>query len=469
MLETALQSERRKGAAPWRPEDFIDLPDLGRRFRSGLTSCEEVTAAYLSRIDALDVRLGAFTHVARESAMETARAADRMLAAGTDLGPLMGVPVAIKDLYSVTGMPTTAGSNVDVHDLVAPEGPFIGMLKRAGCVILGKTRTTEFAAGSINLIHRSPWNPWDARTQRMTGGSSSGSAVALAADLCAFSVGSDTGGSVRQPAALCGLFGYKSTFGTWPLDGIFPLAPTLDSIGFFTKSAADGALVLRTLTGNPDLRPAYLRGLRLGKPANRFFDGLQPEVAERMDHAMDSLRQAGAEIVPIEIPEVAGSDETFGRLVPAELLAFLGRERFAANVDAFDPVVRARVSPALELRATEYIDLLRRHQAAVAAARARVAGIDAWISPTSPVLPIPVNDCKTVEAVVAWNRGSLRNTQPVNYLGQCAVSMPIHGDAKLPVGFQLACAPGMDSKLMSMAIAVEDALGRGRRPDASEW
>ena len=210
------------------PPDPLDdggIACFADEFRTRRTSSESVTAAYLARIEALDARLGAYEHVARDRALAQARALDALLAAGTDLGPLMGVPVAIKDLIAVTGMPTTAGSNVDVEDLIGSEGPFVSTLKRAGCVILGKTKTVEFAMGGsgVNLVRGTPWNPWDATTHRIPGGSSSGSAVAAAAGLCAFAIGSDTGGSVRIPA-FSGTFALKTTKGLWPTENVSSLA-----------------------------------------------------------------------------------------------------------------------------------------------------------------------------------------------------------------------------------------------------
>ena len=206
------------------PPDPIEsggIAGYSRRLRSGEITAEAATAAYLARIGALDARLGAYEYVAAEATMATARALDALLAAGTDLGPLMGVPVAIKDIIAVDGMPTHAGSNLDIADLIGPEGSFVGSLRRAGCVILGKTRTVEFALGAtgISTSRGTPWNPWDASVRRITGGSSSGSGVATAAGLCAFSIGSDTGGSVRLPATFCGIFGLKTTVGLWPTDG----------------------------------------------------------------------------------------------------------------------------------------------------------------------------------------------------------------------------------------------------------
>ncbi len=186
------------------------LGTFARRFRAGEITSEEATRAYLTRIEALDPRLNAMEHVAAELSLETARAMDKLNAANTDLGPLMGVPITVKDLLTVQGMPLTAGSNIDISDLADPqEGPFIKALKRSGCVILGKTKMVEFSLGitGVSAARGTPRNPWDMETQRLPGGSSSGAAVAAAAGLCAFAVGSDTGGSVRLPAALCGLFG----------------------------------------------------------------------------------------------------------------------------------------------------------------------------------------------------------------------------------------------------------------------
>ena len=225
------------------PFDGISLESFATAFRAGRLRSRDVTQAILARIDALEPRLAAYSYIDHEGALTRASAVDAMQAAGIDLGPLMGVPIALKDLYSVRGMPTNAGSRVDVSDLVPPQGPFVTALERAGCVILGKTVTTEFAMGGINLTHRLPWNPCDPETARMTGGSSHGSAVAMAAGMAAITFGSDTGGSVRWPAALCGVVGYKTSPGHWPVEGVFPLSKSMDSLGVFTRSAADAAFV----------------------------------------------------------------------------------------------------------------------------------------------------------------------------------------------------------------------------------
>lgn len=456
-------------ALPADPLEGIGLREFGRRLRAGETTAESATRAYLARIARLDSRLQAFVHVAAQRAIEQARAIDRLLASGTDLGPLMGVPVAVKDLLAVEGMPrATCGSRVDISDLVEGEGDFVRRLKRAGCILLGKTRMTEFAFGLVNLSHPTPWNPWDAQVHRMPGGSSNGSAVALAAGLCAFSIGSDTGGSVRQPAALCGLFGYKSSYGMWPTDGTFPLSTTFDSIGIFTHSAADATLVFEVI--GPGTKPAArgARGLRLGVPVDHFFDGVSPEVASRTQESLDALARAGVEMVPIAVPEAAEIDPVFGPIVPVELLATLGPERFVAARDTLDPIVWNRAHPMLDFPASEYARLIRRHRELCAIARERMRGLHGWIAPTTLDVAAAVDDHRTPEAAAKWIRRGTHNTRPANLFCQCAVSIPL-AVSTLPIGLHLACDGGDDASLLSIAGALEDVLGRAGRADMSRF
>ena len=283
------------------------IADFATRLRQGKVSVTEVVGAYLSRIDMLEPKLNCFEHVAASKALGQARALDALLAAGTDLGPLMGVPVVFKDLIAVAGMPTTAGSNLPVPDLIGEEGTFVRRLKRAGCVMLGKVKTVELARGAsgINTSRGTPRNPWDAEQLRAPGGSSSGSGVAMAAGLTGLAIGTDTGGSVRNPAAFCGVFGLKTTHGLWPRDGMCDTAPSLDTIGLLTRSAADAAAVFAGIEGIVPPRARRLHGLCLGRPIGHFFDNLDAEVAARMEEVLDILARAGAEIVPVDFPEVA--------------------------------------------------------------------------------------------------------------------------------------------------------------------
>ena len=455
---------------PDHPFARLSLADYGARLRRREISAEAVTAVLLERIERLNPRLNAFHYVARDEALAAARAIDLQLAAGVDPGPLAGVPVAVKDLYSVTGMPTNAGSNLDVSEVTPPEGSFVRALKLSGCVILGKTRTSEFALGGINFIHPVPWNPCDARTHRMPGGSSHGSAVALAAGLCAFAVGTDTGGSVRLPAALCGVVGHKFSSRAFALDGIFPLSPTLDSVGTFTTSAADAALVHSALTGIAGLPAPPVKGLRLGKPLRLFYDELDAEVSQRIDIALDALARAGAQIVPVDVPEVGEFDSVFGGIVPGELVEILGRERIEKGRELFDAIAQSRIIAALNYPPSRLAEACMRQVELRDRVRAKMAGIDGWLVPTTPLVPGPLKDRSTLMPALEWNKRALRNTRPGNVFEQCGISLPLPArDGGLPVGLQLVRSALEDAKLLALAATIESVVGRAQLPDVTAF
>jgi aspartyl-tRNA(Asn)/glutamyl-tRNA(Gln) amidotransferase subunit A len=444
------------------------IAGYGRRLRAGTTTAEAATAAYLERIAALDPKLGAYQHVAAEPALANARALDQLLAAGTDLGPLMGVPVAIKDIFAVGGMPVTAGSRLEVADLIGPEGSFVQALRRAGCVILGKVKTVEFALGAVGIStpQGTPWNPWDAATQRIPGGSSSGPAVAVAASLCAFAIGSDTGGSVRLPACFCGTFGHKTSVGLWPTDGVFPLSAGLDTIGPLTASAADAALIFAALTGAPPPRPAPAASLRLGRPRRYFFDHLDDAVAERTGWALARLAEAGATLEPLDLPEAPEREGYFPVVLPAELIATLGRERFAQGRAAMDPVVGARGDRGLEVRAADHLRLERRRRQLCRSAAERLAGFAGIVAPTAAILPPPVAEFADPAAGLKLALAITQNSQPGNLLDLCGTSTPIQGaDAPLPIGLQILCPPHHDARALAIALTLEELFGRPPKPD----
>ena len=448
------------------------IAKFGERLRKGEISAESATSAYLSRIEALDFKLGAFQHVAAEQALATARAMDALLASGTDLGPLMGVPVALKDLFAVEGMPATAGSKVDVSDLIGSEGSFVRALRQAGCVILGKTKTVEFAFGvtGISAPRGTPCNPWGSDVHRLPGGSSSGSAVAVAVGLCAFAIGSDTGGSVRIPAALNGIFGLKTTSGLWPTDGVFPLGRDLDTIGPITKSAADAAVVFGVLTDTPAPQPAPLGGLRLGKPESYFFRNLDPEVEKCTVAAMAALQEEGVEIVPIEVPEAPEREGYFPVALGACLIAVLGRDRFIEHRDKMDPTVASRGDKGLEVLAADFVRLERRREECREIAKTRMEGLDGWISPTATILAPSMADFDDLDFAMRMTLGMTQNTQPANHMGQCATTTPIHGlGASLPVGLQVICAAGQDAMAVSIGRAFENLFGPAPQPDLESF
>jgi aspartyl-tRNA(Asn)/glutamyl-tRNA(Gln) amidotransferase subunit A len=451
------------------PLEGIGIAGFARALRAGRTSAEATADAYLRRIEALDDRLGAFETVAADTALGAARAMDRLLGCGTDLGPLMGVPVAVKDIIAVNGLPARAGSYVDVSEIIGPEGGFVRMLKRAGCVILGKTKTVEFAMGGTGIGHSrgTPWNPCDARIHRIPGGSSSGSGVATAAALCGFAIGSDTGGSVRTPAAHCGVLGLKTTKGLWPTDGVFPLSRTFDTLGLLTRSAADAAVAFAALQDEAEPQPAMVRGLRLGRPANHFFDHVDAEVTACVSRAMDAIARAGADIVEIEIAEAARVWPELHAFIATELVAELGgRHGFEAKRRAMDPDVAARTAPGCDLPADAYVRLRERHHVLRRIADTRMAGLDAWITPTVPYTPRPIADFDDAALADQLVPVTSANTRIGNFFGLCAVSIPVHHlGSRLPVGLQILCAGGADAGVLAIARALEAVIGTPPGPD----
>lgn len=446
------------------PENPLEtgLDDFARRLRCGETSATAVTQAYLDRIAALNSKFDAYIYVDADQALKTASALDGLLAAGVDLGPLMGVPVAIKDLFAVNGMPVTAGSKLDLTDCIGCEGQFVRSLRHAGCVILGKTRTVEFAAGAQNLIHRTPWNPCDMSIPRTPGGSSHGSAVAVAAGLCGFAIGSDTGGSVRQPAAFCGIVGLKTSHGIWPTDGIFPLCPSLDTIGLLAASIADVSMVYNALVDDINDKTASvgkLAGVRLGVPEPECMDTMEASVADRFKLSLKCLEAAGVELVPVKWPteqEQQDIKAIFAGMVPAELLATLGKERFQHQRHDIDPVALRRLDGAVDLAATDYIRLQRMHKRLAKLAYGRMKGLDGIIGPTTPLTPQPLQDViKSVSAASDFVAHSLSYTRAANVYDMCAITIPIPGDSSsLPVGLQITCASREESNLLSLASSV---------------
>lgn len=436
------------------------LAALDADLREARTSSEALTREALDRIAAWEPRLRAFTFVDPERALAAARAADSRRRAGAAGNPLCGMPFAIKDLFTVDGMPTNAGSRLPIQDLVPAQGPLVAALLEAGCVPVGKTRTTEFAMGGFNLSDPPPWNPCDLETPRMTGGSSHGSAVAMAAGLAAFALGSDTGGSVRWPAALCGVAGYKASTPHWSCEGVFPMSPDLDAPGVFARSVEDAAFVEAALASRKLGAVPAIDSLRIAVPTEHFFQDLEPPVAACFEAALRRLREAGAPIVERPVPEAGWIDDVFSRLVPTDVLRFLGRERVTRHRELLDPVAAARLEAGFAVTPEDYEAMQALRRRAEQAMAERSAGIDAWIMPTVSVLPHPTSGYRNVADVAAWNRRCTWNTRPGNLFGQCGVSLPIqHLGADLPVGLMLMASRGHDARLLDVARSVEGLLG----------
>ena len=446
------------GIAPW-----------AAAVRRGETSFRRTLDVCLARIEAA-ASLNAFECVDAARDRAAADACDALLVNGTDLGPLMGVPFGVKDIMAVTGLPTTNGSNADTEALAGEEGTLVRTLRRAGGIVIGKTRTVEFALGStgVNKARGTPWNPLDRDVHRIPGGSSSGSAVAVSAGLVGFALGTDTGGSVRIPACFTGIVGHKTSIGLWPTDGIFPLSPTLDSPGPLCRSVGDAALLHSVVTGEKvPAAPSGLAGLRFGVPRSLFLDDLDREVSADFETACSRLIEAGAERVDIDMPEAHERAVLFPAIVAPELLATLGVERFRAIRCGMDPVTAKRAAAGLEIDAVEHARAQARRRELVRLSEKRFEGLDLWLTPTCPFLPMSVASLADGE-VHARSLLASRNTQPGNLFSQCGVSLPI-GVGPLPSGLQLLAPRGKDARLLSLAEAVARALGEkaGRDVDGN--
>jgi len=423
------------------------------RFRDTLEQCVAriEDAPHLDAFECLDI----------ERARTAADACDALLAAGTDLGALMGVPFGVKDIMAVEGLPTTNGSLADTAALSGTEGTLVRRLRRAGAIVIGKTRTVEFALGStgVNAARGTPWNPLDRTTHRIPGGSSSGSAVAVAAGLAGFALGTDTGGSVRIPACFTGITGFKSSVGRWPGDGMFPLSPTLDSPGALCRTVADAILLHGIVTGErvPTSRRS-VSGLRFGVPRSLFLDELDERVAADFDDACSRLVQAGAVRIDIDMPEVQERETIFPAIVAPQLLATLGIERFESIRRAMDPVTCARAAAGLQVSAVQHAQAQARRRELIRMGDALFddLDLDLWLTPTCPFLPMALSELDD-PVVHARALLSSRNTQPGNLLAQCGVSLPI-GDTRRPSGLQLLAPHGADARVLTLAGSVADAL-----------
>lgn len=444
-----------QASVPGDPLSGSGIREFGLQFRAGKLSAEQAAGIYLDRIAALDPTIQAFHSVDREAALAAARQIDALYRSGTDLGPLMGVPVAVKEIFRVDGFAYGAGTAMDLSDITPVEGPFISNLRKAGCVILGTTHTTEFAAATINVDKPMPWNPADESVKRVCGGSSHGSAAALRAGLCAFSVGSDTGGSVRLPAAMCGVVGYKSTAGLWPTDGVFALSPTLDSVGVFTRSAADAELVFSTLEALKPAGSVEPSALRLGRPGRYVFEQLDEPVRQAVEAAIVRLKDAGVRIVDVDTPDIAAAMPDFVTLLFGEFVAVMGEDRLRANRHSIDRVPWGRFETAFAISPRDLLAAQHAQRKAVRLAKAMMANVDALIYPSAPFVACPAEETRTLEASNAWNVRSGRLTRPGNYFGQCGISIPVQDRGQLPIGLQLIGKPHDDAHLLAVARCVE--------------
>ena len=482
---------------------FESAASLARRVRAREVSAREVTVAHLERIEAVDGRLGAFLHVAGDSALARADAIDAELAGGGDPGPLAGVPVALKDLFVTRGMPTTAASRI-LDGWVPPyDGDAVERLHAAGAVIVGKLNMDEFAMGSSNESSsaRPCRNPWD--PERVPGGSSGGSAAAVAAGVCAATLGTDPGGSIRQPAALCGVVGLKPTYGRVSRYGVIAFASSLDQVGPLARTVEDAALLLEVLAGfDPrdstsieqppprytDALAGGAAGLTIGRARELDLPGVDPEVAAAVDSAVAALVARGARVREVSLPHAEYALPAYYLVAPAEASSNLARYdgvRYGARAGApgqsllemymrtrgagFGAEVKRRIMlGTFALRSGYYDAYYKKAQQA----RALIARdyerafeqVDLVVSPTSPTPAFRLGE-KAGDPMSMYLADVF--TLSCNLAGLPGISVPCGLTAAgLPIGLQLVGRPLDEATLLRAAAAVEADHPPRRPPEA---
>jgi aspartyl-tRNA(Asn)/glutamyl-tRNA(Gln) amidotransferase subunit A len=396
-----------------------------------------------------------------DAARAAADAADARAVLGVSLGPLDGAILTIKDLFDVAGEPTRAGSKVlaEEEKSAAVDAPVVRRLRGAGAVIVAKTNMTEFAFSAVgaNPHFGTPGNPAD--RARVPGGSSAGAGVAVADGMCEIAIGSDTGGSVRVPAGLCGIVGFKPTKRRVPTDGAFPLSYTLDSIGPLARSVADCAKADAVMAGEDfvPLEPVALSGLRFGVAEGLPLEALDDTVATAFAAAIKRCEAVGVRIVREKISLFAEMAEAalYGGMSQSEGYA-VHRDRLKRRGADIDPIVRARIERGQNFSAADYVDIMRARERSVRAMDQRLAAFDVLVMPTTPIVAPTIAEVADPKVFVARNVALLRNTSPVNFCDLCAISLPL--PAALPVGLMLIARNGHDRDLLRIAAAVERSL-----------
>lgn len=453
----------------------LSLTDASRAVHARELSPVELTASVLDRITAVDGRLGAYVTVAADSARAAAARAEREIARSGPRGPLHGIPMALKDLIDAEGMPTTASSAVRAGHVADHDSHVTARLADAGAVLLGKTHTHEFAYG---LTTPQTNNAWD--HSRLAGGSSGGSAVAVAAGAATFALGTDTGGSVRVPAALNGVVGLKPTYGLVSRSGVTSLSWSLDHVGPLARTVRDAALVLAATAGQDPRDPASvagpptdfletgdLKGLKVGVPRNHYFDRVTPEVEDAVRRAIGRLAELGAELVDVDIPMARYIQAVQWGLMVPEATAYHERS-LRATADLYAPDVRILLEAGELTSAGDYLRAQRARTLMRDAWARMFDRIDVLAAPTVPMTAAPSG-----QEVVEWADGTteavsdsyVRLSAPANITGVPALTLPVGRDrAGLPIGMQLMARPFRDATVLRVGRAYEeataDAVGR---------
>ena len=392
------------------------------------------------------------------TARAAADATDARAKAGISLGSMDGAIVTIKDLFDVAGEPTRAGSRIlaDAPSAKA-DAPIVRRLRASGAVIVAKTNMSEFAFSGVgmNPHYGTPGNPAD--RARVPGGSSSGAVVAAADHMCEIAIGTDTGGSTRIPAALCGIVGFKPSQWRVPTEGAFPLSYSLDSIGPIARTVADCARADAVMAGDEPapVRPVEVAGLRLGIPQGMLLQDFDNTVGTRFGAAKKKLADAGVRLTdePMPLFDRMLAVNAKGGFAPAEAYS-IHHEHLARRANEFDPNVRARIERGAKLSAADYVEMARERVRLIRAMDAQVSSLDALVLPTTPIVAPTLEEMADTHTFNSKNMLLLRNTSTWNFFDMCAISLPIPGSG-LPVGLMLVARNGRDRRLLDIAAGIE--------------
>jgi len=450
------------------PASRPTLQALAADLAAGRTTSRALIEAALQRIgDPACEGKRAFVRVYGDTARAAADAQDKLRAAGYVASPLAGLPVSIKDLFDVAGERTLAGSRaLDDAPPAKADAPIVARLRAAGAVLMGRTNMTEFAFSGvgINPHYGTPGNPFDRK--RIPGGSSSGAPISVADGMAAVAIGTDTGGSVRIPAALCGLVGLKPTQYRVPRAGATPLSTTLDSIGPIGASVACCALTDAVMAGRQPTVPTAIPvdALRLGIPQTYVLDDLEPAVARAFERAISALSGAGARIVELPMRMLAEypTINAKGGFSPCEAYAW-HEELLKRRGADYDPRVRVRIERGREMTAVDYVRLLGQRADVIARAEQEMATVDALILPTLAVVAPPIAAFAKDEDFWRLNAKILRNPAWVNFLDLCALTLPIEPPGEAPVGLSLVGRHGDDRRVLAMGLGIEAVIEHERR------
>jgi aspartyl-tRNA(Asn)/glutamyl-tRNA(Gln) amidotransferase subunit A len=451
----------------------LTLSEAATLVRDRKVSPVELTRTMLERIKRLDPKLNSYITVAADSALAEAKRAEQQATSSETMGPLHGVPVALKDLFDTAGVKTTGGSKILADRVPNKDATVAAKLREAGAILLGKLNMHEFAFGvtTDNPHHGTCRNPWD--TERIPGGSSGGSGAAVAAGLCYGSLGSDTGGSIRIPGSLCGITGLKPTYGRVSRAGVLPLSWSLDHAGPMTRTAEDAAIMLQVIAGYDPADPgsaevpvpsyleeAAVRGLRIGLPRRYFFEQVHPEVLAAVEQAAGVLRSEGATVRDVDIPDLDLAGAAFAPVISSEAAAYHARW-LAERPQDYGDDVRMRLTQGALYPATQYVNAQRLRRRVVDGFLAAMSSVDLLLTPTLPITAPEIGG-----TVVATPNPLTRFTFPLDVCGFPALTVPCGIDSQgLPIGAQLIGRPFDEATVLSAGRAYQRLTDwHARRP-----